>query len=152
MFKHILLTVDGSEVSLEAARKGIMLAKCLRAKVTVLVVTVPWSTYFARELAVIVPDVVFPESEYEVKRHAEAARLLKAMETDAAAAGVPANCVHSRHAAPSFAIVDTAEHEKCDLIVVAPHGEHGLASLLVDSETMKVLTRSSIPVLVHRRS
>src|SRR5690242_7149713 len=104
MFKHILLTVDGSEVSLEAARKGIMLAKCLRAKVTVLVVTVPWSTYFARELAVIVPDVVFPETEYEVKRHAEAARLLKAMKAEAAAAGVPANCVHNRHAAPSWAI------------------------------------------------
>lgn len=58
MFSNILLAVDGSEASVQAARKGIALASCLNAKVTVVAVTVPWAEYFARELAVVVPDVV----------------------------------------------------------------------------------------------
>ncbi len=150
MFTHILLAVDGSQVSLEAARKGIALARCLRANITVVVVTVPWAVYFARELAVVVPDIVFPEAEYEAKRRAEVARLLSAIEAGAIAAGIPVKGVHRCHASPSRAIVELAEHERCDLIVMAPHGEPGLGGFLVGSETMKVLTHSKTPVLVCR--
>jgi nucleotide-binding universal stress UspA family protein len=33
---------------------------------------------------------------------------------------------------------------------VASHGRRGVSALLIGSETMKVLTHSSIPVLVYR--
>jgi hypothetical protein len=33
----------------------------------------------------------------------------------------------------------------------ASHGRRGLSAILVGSETLKVLTHSKIPVLVHRR-
>ncbi len=36
----------------------------------------------------------------------------------------------------------------CDLIVMASHGRRGLSAMLLGSETQKVLTHSSIPVLV----
>ena len=39
---------------------------------------------------------------------------------------------------------------KCDLIVMASHGRRGLASVLLGSETQKVLTHSKTPVLVCR--
>ena len=152
MFTHILLAVDGSEVSLDAARTGIALARRLNAKVTVVVVTVPWATYFARELAVVVPSIIFPEAEYETKRNAEAARILKTIEAESRATDVAVRGVHRRHRDPGRAILDVAEAESCDAIVMAPHGERGLAGFLVGSETMKVLTQASIPVLVHRRA
>jgi nucleotide-binding universal stress UspA family protein len=60
MFSNILLAVDGSDLSLRAARQGISLANSLKARVVVLTVTIPSSTDFARELAVVVPEVVVP--------------------------------------------------------------------------------------------
>jgi len=34
--------------------------------------------------------------------------------------------------------------------VMASHGRHGIAALVLGSETFKVLTHCKIPVLVHR--
>jgi nucleotide-binding universal stress UspA family protein len=151
MFTNILLAVDGSAASLEAARQGIALAKVLKARVTVVVVTVPWATYFARELAVVVPDIVFPEADYEQKRHSKAVRLLNEVEAHARRADVAVKRVHRSHRDPSQAILDVAEHEGCDAIVMAPHGERGMACMLVGSETMRLITHANIPVLVHRQ-
>ena len=151
MFTNILLAVDGSGTSLQAARQGMALASGLKAKVTVVVVTVPWATYFARELAVVVPDILIPEVEYERKRDAKAAQILRDVEADAHTTGVAVKKVHRSHRDPHRAILDVAEHERCDLIVMAPHHERGFAGFLLGSETMKVLTHTSIPVLVYRQ-
>jgi nucleotide-binding universal stress UspA family protein len=48
------------------------------------------------------------------------------------------------------AILDTAADKGCDLIVMASHGRRGLSKLLLGSETTRVLTHSSVPVLVCR--
>jgi nucleotide-binding universal stress UspA family protein len=151
MFTNILLAADGSEASLQAARQGVALAGAFKAKVTVVVVTVPWATYFARELAVVVPDILIPEVEYERKRDAKAAQILRDVEADAHNAGVAIKKVHRSHRDPHRAILDVAEHERCDLIIMAPHHERGFAAFLLGSETMKVLTHTSIPVLVYRQ-
>jgi nucleotide-binding universal stress UspA family protein len=152
MFTNILLAVDGSEASLHAARQGIALARSLKAKVTVVVVTVPWTTYFARELAVVVPEILVPETEYEHKRNAKAANILWDVEADASSASVAAKKIHRCHRDPYRAILDVAEHEHCDVIVMGPHTERGFAGVLLGSETMKVLTHASIPVLVYRQN
>jgi universal stress protein A len=52
-------------------------------------------------------------------------------------------------------IVDTAEREGADLIVMATHGRTGLSHILLGSVTEKVVARAPCPVLVipsHRRS
>ena len=54
------------------------------------------------------------------------------------------------HDLPYQAIIDAAVAEGCDLIFMASHGRRGLAGLLLGSETQKVLTHSTIPVLVYR--
>jgi nucleotide-binding universal stress UspA family protein len=46
--------------------------------------------------------------------------------------------------------LDTTVSKGCDLIVMASHGRHSLSALVLGSETVKVLTHSKIPVLVHR--
>ena len=71
--------------------------------------------------------------------------------TDAAAAagvGCKGFTVEGLH--PWEAILDHAKTQNCDLIVMASHGRRGMSALLLGSETQKVLTHSSLPVLVVR--
>jgi nucleotide-binding universal stress UspA family protein len=51
---------------------------------------------------------------------------------------------------PAEGIVDCAKDKGCDLIVMASHGRRGISKLLLGSETTRVLTHSSVPVLVCR--
>ncbi len=64
--------------------------------------------------------------------------------------GVVCGLIHLNHEHPYRAIIDTAESKGCDLIVMASHGRRGVAAIVLGSETVKVLTHSKIPVLVHR--
>ena len=150
MYKSILLPIDGSELSLRAARHGIALARALGATVTALVVTTPWAILFAREVAVVVPDVVVPEREYDLKTETAARNSLSIIVEAAKCAGVPCHAIHERHADPYAAIIDTAASQACDLVVMGSHGRRGLTNLLLGSETTKVVTHCKIPVLVDR--
>jgi nucleotide-binding universal stress UspA family protein len=150
VFTNILLPVDGASTFLRAARHGIQLAQILSAKVTVLTVTTPWAAYFARELAVVIPEVVIPKSEYDYKRETTAACILQNVVAEARLAGVQVKSLHRCHRDPYRAIIDTAEHEGCDLIVMGSDSDTGLMTTLLGSETMKVMTHASIPVLVYR--
>ena len=47
-------------------------------------------------------------------------------------------------------IVRMAEESGCDAIFMASHGHNGLHRLRIGSQTEKVLTHSTIPVLVFR--
>lgn len=53
---------------------------------------------------------------------------------------------------PYESIIEAANRNNCDLIFMASHGRRGLKALLLGSETQKVLTHSTIPVLIHRPS
>jgi nucleotide-binding universal stress UspA family protein len=151
MYKSILLPIDGSRLSLRAAQHGIELAKALNARVTVIMVTTPWVTQFAREPAVVVPGVLVPETEYDLRTEQAACNCLRVVTDEARSVGVPSQALHVRHRDPYVAILDAARREGCDLIVMASHGRRGLTGLLLGSETLKVLTHGEIPVLVCRR-
>jgi len=150
VFTNILLPVDGATTSLRAARHGIQLAKTLSANVTVLTVTTPWAAYFARELAVVIPEVVIPKSEYDYKRETTAACILQNVVAEARLGGVKVKSLHRCHRDPYQAILATAEHEGCDLIVMGSDCDTGLIGTLLGSETIKVMTHSGIPVLIYR--
>jgi nucleotide-binding universal stress UspA family protein len=150
MYAHILLPVDGTEQSDRAARRGIELAKALKARVTVVTVTTPWATQFSRELAVVVPDIVVPESEYERKAQAAAELLLERIGDAAEAADVPCKTMHLRHRDPSLAIIGAASGEGCDLIVMGSQASGGITGALLGSETLEVVTHGKTPVLVYR--
>jgi nucleotide-binding universal stress UspA family protein len=152
MFTNILLAVDGSEASQLAARHGIALASHLKARIVALTVTVPWAAYFSRELAVLVPDIIVPELEYDRKRDAAAERVLQSVVADARGAGVAAKSLHRSDRDPYKAIVDVARSERCDLIVMGSHCDQGMSNSLLGSETMKVLAHTGIPVLIYRQN
>ena len=150
MFTNILLPMDGSAASLRAARHGIELAQAMSARVTVLTVTTPWATYFSRELAVIIPEVVVAKGEYDFKRETIAACILQIVVADAHSARVEVRSLHRCNSDPYRAIIEAAEREGCDLIVMGSHCERGLGGALLGSESMKVMTHTSTPVLVYR--
>ena len=152
MFTNILLPVDGSAPSLRAARRGIQLAKTVSAKVTALTVTTPWAAYFSRELAVVIPDVVIPQGEYDYKRETIAECILQNVVADAHSARVEVRSLHRCNSDPYRAIIETAEREGCDLIVMGSHRERAFTGALLGSETMKVMTHTSTPVLVYREN
>jgi nucleotide-binding universal stress UspA family protein len=145
MHKHILIPTDGSELSGKAVDYGMALAKSVNAQVTVLTVTAPFHV-FAVEPSLITDT---PE-QYEKNAAAIAERHLNAARLSATAAGVTCKTMHVVHEQTYRAIIEIAAKNSCDLIVMASHGRRGVSVLLLGSETTKVLTHSTIPVLVVR--
>jgi nucleotide-binding universal stress UspA family protein len=147
MHKHILIPTDGSELSNEAIQYGTDLAKAANAKVTGITVSSPFHVYAADPH--LITDT--PES-YKERMTAVAAKRLARVKDAAAAAGVACEVVHVEHEHPYQAVIAVAKRIGCDLIVMASHGRRGLSAIVLGSETLKVLTHSTIPVLVCRSS
>jgi nucleotide-binding universal stress UspA family protein len=145
MYTHMLIPTDGSELAGKAVRHGIELAKRISAKTTVLTVLPPFHTFTTDTQ--MIEDT---PARYQARMHEHAEKTLGAAARAAQAAGVVCETVEIEHEHPYRAIVDLAETKGCDLIVMASHGRHGIAALVLGSETVKVLTHCKIPVLVHR--
>jgi nucleotide-binding universal stress UspA family protein len=145
MYKSILIPTDGSELAERAVRDGIALSKAIGAKVTVLTVTTPFHIFTTDPKAI--EDT---RAQYSQRMEKHAATILEAAASAAKAASVACDTVHIEHEHPYQAIIDTAVSKGCDLIDMASHGRHGVSAMLIGSETLKVLTHSKIPVLVHR--
>jgi nucleotide-binding universal stress UspA family protein len=145
MHRHILIPTDGSELSLNAIDYGMLLAKSVNAKVTVLTVSTPFHTF------TVEPGMVTDTPEHYGKRMSiVAAKYLNVAKEAAFAAGVSCETTHVEHDQPYLAIIETAARKSCDLIVMASHGRRGISAIVLGSETVKVLTHSTIPVLVVR--
>ena len=148
MYKHILVSTDGSKLSAKAVRTAVRLAKALGAKVTGAYVLAPFVAPVYNE-AMAYTQLFNPKrlKELAVK---EAKKALAAVEIEAETAGVPCSTLSTTNEHPWRGIVRAAQARKCDVIIMASHGRRGLAGLLLGSETNKVLTHSKIPVLVCR--
>jgi nucleotide-binding universal stress UspA family protein len=145
MYKRILLPTDGTEFCERAIRQGVELAKRLGASVVGVTVTQPLHSALPRSF--IPKDLVGIIHSETVKLADEN---LSAVRTAAEAAGVQAELEHVSNDHPWQGIVDTAQAKNCDLIVMASHGRRGVASVVLGSETHKVLIHSKTPVLVVR--
>lgn len=165
MFKKILLPTDGSDAAEQAARHGVELAKSVGAQVIgVCVLAEHHSERGYQELArstasgytvsgeSTVPTGPLVENADELNDLAAAIseRYLAGIRSAAQDAGVQCRCVHRVSNKVAKALVDIANEQGCDLIVMASHGLGGFKRLVVGSQTHKVLTHSSVPVLVWR--
>jgi nucleotide-binding universal stress UspA family protein len=145
MYTNILIPTDGSELAGKAVQHGVALAKRIGANITALTVLPPFHVLTANTQ--MLEDT---PASYKARMQQHAEKTLGAVARAAQVAGVPCEMVHVEHEHPYQAIIDTAETKKCDLIVMASHGRHGISAIVLGSETVKVLTHSKIPVLVHR--
>ena len=147
MFKHILIPTDGSDLSRKAIKKGIEFAKTIKARITAVHV-VPQFRVIANETFISLSPEAKKRFEEESLRRAR--KLLDSIVQQAKAQGVRCTAVAEANDLPYQQIIVTAKSNKCDLILMASHGRRGIASILLGSETAKVLTHSTIPVLVIR--
>jgi len=144
MYKHILVSTDGSEVARKGVDHGLALAKSVGAKVTIVMVTERFPMYGGSEW---IPGPT-EMAAYEAGQKEGAAKVLADVKGTADRLGVAAETVHVPEAQPAEAIVATATERKCDLIAMSSHGRRGLRRLLLGSQTSEVLVSSAIPVLV----
>ena len=148
MYTHILIPTEGSPLSVAAVKQGIALAKSIGAKVTVLNVTPEFQ--MAMDEGFVLPNSMMIKKRFEQETTRRSKAILTAVQSDAQAAGVNCDNVTASSGRPYEAIVRHAKKARCDLIMMASHGRKGLSSILLGSETSKVLTHSTIPVLVVR--
>jgi nucleotide-binding universal stress UspA family protein len=145
MYKHLLIACDGSDLADKALDQGVALAKTLEAKVTIVNVTLPWTS-----VAVGEAGVALPPERYDTMATEGAIRILEKAADVAKQAGLSCDTVHMESRAPWEGIIKTANERGADLIVMSSHGRSGIARLLLGSQASDVVTHSTLPVLICR--
>ena len=145
MFHSILVPVDGSAHADAALTQAVDLARCQRARITVLCAWRPF-VWYGGAVAPVGVDVERLESdvEAETRRIAEEARerVPDGIDVDMA-------IVCER---PADAIIREVERGGHDLIVMGSRGHGSLRCLLLGSVSTSVLHRSGVPVMVVHAS
>ncbi|MDE2416906.1 MAG: universal stress protein [Burkholderiales bacterium] len=142
MFKHILISTDGSEVSKRALDKGAALAKALGAEVTLV-------TAIEKYPVGMMGDAYRAEDNpmHQAARDA-AAHWLGEAQTLVEKHGIKARQHISENRSIHQGILEAAKTSGADLIVMGTHGAGALERLIVGSQTQRVLAHTDIPVLV----
>ncbi|HET9403124.1 MAG TPA: universal stress protein [Burkholderiales bacterium] len=147
MFKHILLPTDGSKLSAKAVKRGIELAKKSKARVTVIHIVPEFKLMVDEGITMLSAAL---KKRFEEEGRARAQKMLDDIARQARARGVRCTTLCVASDLPYLQIISAARKKKCDLILMASHGRRGLSSLLLGSETAKVLLHTKVPVLVVR--
>jgi nucleotide-binding universal stress UspA family protein len=144
MFTHLLVPTDGSPIGTKAILEGIGLAKVLGAKITILTVIRPFRTFSLNPE--LVTETPTEHRQHENEHFREDIRLAKQA---ASSAGVQCEHVTAECDHLSDAVIEAANHHRCDLVVMPAHERVGLLkSSHIDTETVRLLARSELPVLV----
>jgi len=142
MYQHILIATDGSDLAQKAVEMGLSLAKTHKARVTAITASEPWS--IARSSG---GDVAVPFDAYEQAAASKATKILPSVGKLANKLDVECATAHVKEH-PAEAILQVAHSRGCDLIVMASNGRRGLSRLMLGSQAARVLTHSTVPVLI----
>lgn len=147
-FEKVLVCVDGSESSMKAADYALMQAKQHGAQVIALNVIVSQLgyAYSTGTFGLVTPSTI---NDLLEKSRQEAQKWFDEISKNAVANGV--NLRTEVVASPTSvvpAIVEYAENNKVDLIVVGTKGRSGFTKLLLGSVASGVVTYASCPVMV----
>ena len=144
MFKRILVPTDGSDITQKAVDAAVALAKSVSAQLYTISVKEPFPYSAISEM-----QPTPPQEFFDAQERIAAARVKEVRDmAESAALTCDAHIVEALH--PWEAIIEYAQRQECDLIVMSSHGRRGVTALLLGSETQKVLTHTTIPVLVVR--
>jgi nucleotide-binding universal stress UspA family protein len=142
-FRKILVATDGSDASLKAARTAIALAAQPGSELVVVhIVDDEVVKDLARALGKDEKDARSAITDSARKYLAEIERL--AQQSSVACRGVV------EHGTPYDAILNLAEGEKVDLVVMGKTGRRGLRRALAGSVTRRVIDLAETSVLVVR--
>lgn len=145
MFRKILVPTDGSELSGKAVAGAIDYARHVgSALVGVSVVNPTPLVPLSDGVPVMMWEDVLSSME------ASAREVLGRFKETAAAANLTCETVLASDPDIWTALLETAKTKQCDAIFMASHGRKGVSALLLGSTTQKVLTHTTLPVLVYR--
>jgi nucleotide-binding universal stress UspA family protein len=148
MFKTILVPTDGSALSEKAVSTAVQFASENGSEVVALSVAQPYVySVFEDGASIVIPAEA---DAFDQRVHALAMQYVDKVKTAASEREVRCKTVVAQSHLPHEEIIKAAEQFRCDVIFMASHGRKALGSLLIGSETQKVLAHSTVPVLVLR--
>ena len=143
MYQHLLVPLDDSPLTVVTVGRAVDFARSLGARITFLHARADYGSTSVAALERVLSPAAFNDGIA-----GESRGILAKAQVAAQAGRVPCECVVVTSDRPYEAIVDTARARGCDLIFMASHGRRGLRSLMLGSQTQKVLQNTTIPVLV----
>ena len=148
MYKSILVPTDGSAFSDAAIQEAAKLAKELGSKVVLFYAAPHHLPPLTEGFSAPGRPKEIEEAHKAIEREGKTMLASAASNVKLAGVAVEQQCTVSN--SPYEAIIEAAKKFQCELIIMGSHGRRGLSGVLLGSETQKVLTHSTIPVLVVR--
>jgi nucleotide-binding universal stress UspA family protein len=147
MFASIVVGTDGSETADEAVKEAMELAKAVGAKVHLVSAFEPVGGQRLREERQQIPE----DMQWMVNPREDVDNTLSEAEAQLKEAGVDV-AVFARQGDPADAILDVAEEQDADLIVVGNKGMTGAKRFLLGSVPNKVSHHAPCSVMIIRTS
>jgi nucleotide-binding universal stress UspA family protein len=146
MFTSIVVGTDGSDTAHTAVRRAIDLAAGLGARLQIVSAYEPVSDQRLHDERVNVPA----DLQWMINPHDDVMALLKQAQEEARGAGVAEVETFARQGDAADAILDVAEEQRSDLIVVGNKGMTGAKRFLLGSVPNKVSHHAPCSVLIVR--
>jgi nucleotide-binding universal stress UspA family protein/hemerythrin-like domain-containing protein len=145
MYRHLLVPIDGTDLSIETVGQAVEFARTLGARITFFHALPDHASSLLGEAEVV--RLASPE-HFVYAFEGRARELLAKAEAAARAQGVPCGSSSRVSDAPHEGIVAAAREAACDLIFMASHGRRSNIGMMLGSQTVKVLVHTEIPVLI----
>ena len=145
MFGSIVVGTDGSDTARQAVREAVELAKAVGATVNIVSAYEPVSNQRLREESRDAPK----DLQWQVNPREDVDATLREASDAVEDSGVKVE-TYAREGDPADAILDVAEEQKADLIVVGNKGMTGAKRFLLGSVPNKVSHLAPCSVLIVR--
>jgi nucleotide-binding universal stress UspA family protein len=145
MFKSIVVGTDGSDTATQAVRQAVDLARAVGAKIELVSAYEPVPAQRLAQERREAPE----DLQWAIKPREDVDLTLEAAAAVASEAGVAAE-TYARQGDPADAILDVAEEQEADLIVVGNKGMTGAKRFLLGSVPNKVSHHAPCSVLIIR--
>jgi nucleotide-binding universal stress UspA family protein len=145
MFQSIVVGTDGSDTASQAVRQAVALAQSLGARIELVSAYEPVSESRLSEERRAAPA----DMQWAISPREDVDATLEAAASIAREASVPVS-VYPRDGDPADAILDVAEEQNADLIIVGNKGMTGAKRFLLGSVPNKVSHHAPCSVLIIR--
>jgi len=149
MYRHLLVPIDGTDLSTETVGRAVEFARSLGARITFFHAQPDHAVSLFGDADVV--RLTSP-ADFAYSYEGRARELLAKAQSAARALGVPCESASAVSNTPYTAIISAARTAGCDLIFMASHGRRSNLGLMLGSQTLKVLVHAGIPVLVSATS
>ncbi len=145
MFRHLLVPLDGSDLSEFALPPALELASCLKSKITLLRVVHSPNFLAAAGSDFAELYIIFREDMQQ-----EAANYIQEKQSALQAEGYQVSSRIVEGDSVADIILNTADELAVDTIVMSTHGRGGLSRFVFGSVADKVLQHAKVPLLLIR--